>query len=62
MASTIPLDLPLIDKDTETHHGLESPPAAISTGRAEMASRHPSGGFKAWMQVLSAFFVFFNTW
>ncbi len=62
MALRLSSSFPLDDNDSEILHILETPMAAISSDRAGNASHHPGGGLKAWMQVLSAFFVFFNTW
>ena len=28
----------------------------------EEANKPPNGGLTAWMQVVAAFFIFFNTW
>lgn len=52
----------LDDKDSVTHHDLESTPAVVSVEPENDTPHHSGAGLKAWLQVLSAFFVFFNTW
>ena len=62
METETPANPPLNEKNREINQDLESPTCNTSADIVEDTTHHTGDGFWAWLQVISAFFVFFNTW